>query len=166
MNNNKKTNIKLAAIFLFLLTGLLISGCCKKEPPLEVAGKAYQKGDFAKAVEIFKPAAEEGNPEAQANIAFMYYCGMHFEKDHEKAAKWYLSAAQQNHLNAQFSLGTLYENGEGVKRDFSEAYFWYAIAEKQGDKDAQRLRRELERRLSSKQVQSLKKRIAAWKPKK
>jgi len=58
----------------------------------------------------------------------------------------------------------MYENGEGVERSFVEAYFWYSLAEKQNDKDAQRLRRELELKLSKDQVTNTKKRISAWKP--
>ena len=131
---------------------------------MEDASKAYQSGDFAKAAAIFIPAAEKGDPEAQVNIAFMYYCGMHVEKNHELAAEWYLKAARQNHANAQFSLGTMLENGEGIARNLEDAYFWYGLAEKQGDKDAQRLRRELEQKLSRKQVTSLRKRISDWKP--
>ncbi|GAB4271449.1 MAG: hypothetical protein Kow0029_09150 [Candidatus Rifleibacteriota bacterium] len=143
---------------------LILIGCCQKKPTLEDAGKAYQRGDFKKAAEIFTPAAEAGDPEAQVNIAFMYYCGMHFPKDHKKAAEWYKKAANQDNTNAQFSLGTMYENGEGVKRNFEEAYFWYSLAEKKGDKDAQKLRRELEKKLSTKALKELKSRISAWKP--
>ena len=97
-------------------------------------------------------------------MAFMYYCGMHVPKDQKKAAELYRLAADQNHTNAQFSLGTMYENGEGVERSLEEAYFWYSLAEKQNDKDAQRLRRELELKLSKDQVTALKKRVSAWKP--
>lgn len=155
--------------FEFFIVGILIlstslfTGCCSKKPTMEDAGKAYQSGDFQKAATIFEPAAEKGDPEAQVNMAFMYYCGMHFPKDQKKAAEWYRKAAQQNHANAQFSLGTLYENGEGVKRDLKEAYFWYSLAEKQGDKDARRLRQELELKLAAKDVNALKKRVNSWK---
>ncbi|MFZ5951271.1 MAG: tetratricopeptide repeat protein [Candidatus Rifleibacteriota bacterium] len=154
---------KVAAVCL-LTSCLILAGCCGRKPTLEDAGKAYQSGDFAKASEIFMPAAEQGDAEAQVNIAFMYYCGMHFPKDHKKAAEWYLKAAKRNHANAQFSLGTLYENGEGVNRSIGEAYFWYSLAEKNGDKDAKQLRQELELKLNSNQIKELKKRLSSWKP--
>ena len=150
---------------MVVLALVLTAGCCgKKEPVLEQAGKAYLEGDYRKAVLMFLPEAEDGNPEAQVNIAFMYYCGMHVEKDHSVAAEWYKKAADRNNVTAQFSLATLYENGEGVNRDLEEAYFWYNLAEKQGDKDAQKLRRELEQRLSSTQVSNAKSRLATWQP--
>lgn len=157
--------VKSLSVMLVILLVMSVSGCCgKKMPVLEEAGKAYLEGDYRKAVLMFLPEAEDGNPEAQVNIAFMYYCGMHVEKDHSVAAEWYRKAAERNNVTAQFSLGTLYENGEGVNRDFEEAYFWYSLAEKQGDKDAQRLRREVEQRLSAAQISSVKARLAAWKP--
>lgn len=150
---------------LTLLAMLAVTGCCgKKSNIIEEAGKAYQAGDFRKAVLLFLPSAEEGDPEAQVNIGFMYYCGMHVQKDHIQAAKWYLKAAKQNNVTAQFSIGTMYENGEGVNRNLEEAYFWYSLAEKQNDKDAQKLRRELEQKLSKEQVTRQRNRIASWKP--
>lgn len=157
--------LKSLSVVLVMVTALLITGCCgKKLPVLEEAGKAYLDGDYRKAVLMFLPEAEDGNPEAQVNIAFMYYCGMHVEKDASEAAKWYRKAAERNNVTAQFSLGTLYENGEGVNRDLEEAYFWYNLAEKKNDKDAQRLRRELELRLSADQISRVKGRLATWRP--
>jgi len=157
--------VKNLSVLLAILVAIAAAGCCgKKMPVLEEAGKAYLEGDYRKAVLMFLPEAEDGNPEAQVNIAFMYYCGMHVEKDHSVAAEWYRKAAERNNVTAQFSLGTLYENGEGVNRDFEEAYFWYNLAEKQCDKDAQKLRREVEQHLSAAQVSRVKSRLAAWKP--
>ncbi|NCB40082.1 MAG: sel1 repeat family protein [Erysipelotrichia bacterium] len=161
MNNMPK---KVSIWVLLAAMAAMVMGCCQKKPGVEEAGKAYQSGDFKKAASIFAPEAEKGNPEAQVNLAFMYYCGMHVEKSYEKAAEWYKKAADQNNVTAQFSLGTLYENGEGVKKDLEEAYFWYSLAENQGDKDSRRLRQELEQQLSKNQVSSQKKRISGWKP--
>ncbi|HAE39640.1 MAG TPA: hypothetical protein DCG57_13540 [Candidatus Riflebacteria bacterium] len=159
------TNIKSLPAMLIVVALIVVTGCCgKKEPVLEQAGKAYLEGDYRKAVLMFMPEAEDGNPEAQVNIAFMYYCGMHVEKDHSVAAEWYKKAADRNNVTAQFSLATLFENGEGVNRDLEEAYFWYNLAEKQGDKDAQKLRRELEQRLSAAQISRVKSRLATWQP--
>jgi len=153
-------------LMIISLAGLMTGCCRKKDVNIEEGGKAYQSGNFRKAVLLFMPAAEDGDPEAQVNIAFMYYCGLHVEKDHAIAAQWYLKSARQNNVTAQFSIGTMYENGEGVKQDFKEAYFWYGLAAIQGDKDAQKLAQELEEKLTREQLAGLKKRIAEWKPSK
>lgn len=160
----KKTG-QLLSFLLAVILVTLTSGCCqKKDTTIEEGGKAYQSGNYRKAVLLFMPAAEDGDPEAQVNIAFMYYCGLHVEKDHAIAAEWYLKSARQNNVTAQFSIGTMYENGEGVKQDLKEAYFWYGQAARQGDKDAQNLLKDLESRLPKDQLPALKKRIAEWKP--
>ncbi len=161
LNRMKIFTLALAGISLLLTLG----GCCSKNSKIiEEAGKAYQSGDYRKAVLLFLPEADDGNPEAQVNIAFMYYCGMHVEQDYKVAAEWYLKSAKQNNVTAQFSLGTMYENGEGVKQDFAKAYFWYSLAEKQGDKDAAKLRSELEPRLPQKKLSEIKQHIKNWKP--
>ena len=153
------------AYLLFCLALLLfVTGCCKKELNLKEASKAYLRGDYKQAAEIFLPKAETGDPEAQVNIAFMYYCGMHVKQDFSKAAQWYTKAAERNHPNAQFSLATLYENGEGVEQDLEEAYFWYSLAERHGDEVAKSSREELERKISKRNLSYLKERLESWKP--
>lgn len=143
---------------------LLITGCCKKELNLKEASKAYLRGDYKQAAEIFLPKAEDGDTEAQVNIAFMYYCGMHVKQDFYQAAQWYKKAADRDHPNAQFSLATLYENGEGVDKDLEEAYFWYSLAERHGDEDAKRSRIEIEHILSKTKLTYQKERLEKWKP--
>ena len=157
----KKTT---AFILFFSILMFFATGCCKKELNLKEASKAYLKGDYKEAAEIFLPKAEKGDAEAMVNIAFMYYCGMHVKQDFVQAARWYTKAAERNHPNAQFSLATLYENGEGVEQDLEEAYFWYSLAEKHGDEDAKRSRIELEQKISKTHIKFLKERIDKWQP--
>jgi hypothetical protein len=159
---NKKNILRL--IISLLLVMLLIPGCCKKTPTLDDASKAYKDGDYKKAVEIFEPAAAQGDPGALVSLGFMYYCGLHVKKDHKKAAELYEKAAQRNNVNAQFSLGTMYENGEGVEKNPAKAYFWYLIAEKQGDKDSKKLRRDIERQLSTNAIKKVQEVLKKWKP--
>ena len=151
-------------IILFSVLLLFATGCCKKELNLKEASKAYLKGDYKEAAEIFLPKAQKGDAEAMVNIAFMYYCGMHVKQDFEQAAQWYTKAAERDHPNAQFSLATLYENGEGVEKDIEEAYFWYSLAERHGDEDAKRSRIELEQKISKTNLKFLKERLDNWKP--
>ena len=151
-------------LILLILAGFT-SGCCGKKSTIADGSKAYKKGDFKKAAEIFIPKAEKGDAVAQLNIAFMYYCGLHLEKNHKKALGWYLKAANQNNKDAQISIGTMFENGEGTKRNLAKAYFWYSLAEKQGDKDAKKLRRDLGRSFSSTQLKKIKASIKKWKSK-
>ena len=149
--------------FMILIVCLtLASGCCRRTQTLEDASKAYLAGNYDKAAEIFHPKAQSGDPEAQVNIAFMYYCGLGKPRNLEKAVEYYTKSAQQGNMTAQFSLGTLYENGEGVEQNFAQAFFWYSLAEKQGDNDAARLRKEIEPRIEKEELELVKQKLQAW----
>lgn len=149
---------------LCIISLIIATGCCNKEKTLEDAANAYKTGDYKSAAAIYAPKAIQGDAEALVNLAFMHYCGLHVEQDHEKAFDYYLQAAQKNNVTAQFSLGTMYENGEGIPSNLSEAYFWYLIAENQKDIDSQRLRREAERRLSTNIIKEIRRRVEEWRP--
>ena len=43
--------------------------------PMEDAGKAYQRGDYATAMKLIRPLAEQGNVSADYNLGTMYYNG-------------------------------------------------------------------------------------------
>lgn len=105
--------------------------------PFEDATAAYQRGDYAKAIEIIRPVAEQGDVRAQFNLATMYYNGQGARQDHPEAAKWFRMAAEKGDMQAQRYLGFMYANGQGVARDDREAVKWYGRAAEQGDADAQ-----------------------------
>ena len=66
---------------------------------------AYDRGDYATALRLWQPLAEEGDPYAQNNLGFMYAEGDGVPLDHIKAARWYRLAAEHrsgrhgNHLS-------------------------------------------------------------------
>ena len=43
--------------------------------PLEDGEAAYQKGDYSTALQIFRPLADQGNSDAQADLGVMYTNG-------------------------------------------------------------------------------------------
>jgi uncharacterized protein len=105
--------------------------------PLDDATAAYQRGDFAAAMELIRPLADQGDVRAQFNLATMYYNGRGVPQDHATAAMWFRRAAEQGDMQAQRYLGFMYANGQGVARDDREAVKWYGRAAEQGDADAQ-----------------------------
>ena len=74
-------------LFLMLIMLTFTFGCCKKSSSIADGSEAYKKGDYKKAATIFMPEADKGDAVAQLNIAFMYYCGLHYQKDFKKALK-------------------------------------------------------------------------------
>jgi TPR repeat protein len=83
--------------------------------PLDDAYAAYQQGDYACALRLFRPLAEQGNARAQTLLGLMYEDGQGVPKNFAQAAKWYQRASEQDFAMAQNNLGLMYLNGEGVR---------------------------------------------------
>ncbi|VGO17204.1 Secretory immunoglobulin A-binding protein EsiB [Pontiella desulfatans] len=83
-------------------------------------------------------AAENGDPEAQYELAGLYRDGKVFEKDRDKAIKWYRLAAAQQHKEALFALGLIYSTSmQGG--DESEATVYFKQAAEAGHTVARRM---------------------------
>ena len=122
---------KLLFTFLFLTLGTAWGGAW------EDAAAAYERKDYATAIMIWRPLAEQGNVYAQFNLGTMYDMGRGVTKDDKEAVRLYRLAAEQGLAVAQFNLGNAYTNGQGVLQDYKEALKWYRLAADQGDTDAQ-----------------------------
>ena len=104
---------------------------------VETALKAVQEGDFLTAYQILKDLAEDGNAEAQHNLAMLYKQGKGVMEDKAKAAIWFRKAADQGLAEAQFQLARAYDRGEGVQKSDEYAALWYRKAAEQGNPWAQ-----------------------------
>lgn len=75
------------------------------------------KPDFRRARQMFNYAASYfGDPDAQLNLARMYYQGEGGEKDSRQAARWAKLAAEKGNVGAQALLGHLLFEGDGIAR--------------------------------------------------
>lgn len=86
--------------------------------------------------------AEDGDPEAQYVLAFVYEEGLSEEgievpRDYQEAVKWYRFSAEQGKIQAQEKLGEMYYKGHGVSQDYSESFRWTHLAAEQGLASAQ-----------------------------
>jgi uncharacterized protein len=124
-------SILCGVILALMFTGGAVAG------PLEDAWTAYKRGDFATALEIWRPRATQGVAFAQLNVGIMYYSGQGVPQDYGEAAKWYRLAAEQGDATAQGNLGFMYYSGQGVPQDYGEASKWYRLAAEQGNPTAQ-----------------------------
>lgn len=93
--------------------------------------------DYAKAVEWFRKAAEQGHGMAQAYLGSCYANGYGVLCDYAEAVKWFRKAADQQQVTAQNALGYCYANGHGVPQDSIEAIKWYRLAAEQNDAQGQ-----------------------------
>src|SRR6516165_4658167 len=114
-------------------------GACRADraTPIEDAQAAHGKSDYATALRLWRPLADQGNAEAQYALGFMYARGQGVPQNNAEAAKWWRLAADQGNTFAQYNLGTLYEDGKGVPQNKAEALKWYHLAAERGNDDAQ-----------------------------
>ena len=107
--------------------------------PLEDSVAAYQRGDYATALKIIRPFAEQGDADAQFGLGYMYDEGQGVPQDDAEAAKWYLKAAEQGNAGAQYNLGFMHAKGEGVRQGYVEAAKWFLKAAEQGRAGSQNM---------------------------
>ena len=114
-----------------LLLGLVIGAMALPAPAQSVrAGiEAWQKGDTAGAVAIWRPLAEKGDSDAAFNLGQAYRLGKGVVIDLAQAQSWLERAARKGHVDAQTTLGLLlFQNGNRVG-----AMRWLSLAAEAGE---------------------------------
>ena len=108
---------------------------------------AYDRGNYLKAMQEWKPLAENGNPAAQLEVGLLYWFGQGVRRDRTEAGNWLRKAAQAfdiwqskadaGEVSSQLRLGLLYWLGQGVPKDPAKALGWLIKAAQGGSADAQ-----------------------------
>ncbi len=137
------------------------------------AAGAYEQRDFALALSLWKPLADQGSAEAQTLLGAMYWQGEGVPRDHTEAARLYLLAAEQGYARAQYNIGFMYGFGEGIPpQDDGQAYKWISLAierftvkNEERREQAIKDRTTLASRMSKGQLAEAEIAIKAWKPK-
>ena len=70
------------------------------DPDYKEGMDCFLKGDFDGAMEHFKDAADNGNPEAEFRIAKLYYFGRGTDENKREALVWMRKAAQHGNPQA------------------------------------------------------------------
>ena len=71
---------------------------------------AWEAGDYARAINEWRPLAINGDADAQFNLGQAYKLGRGVQQDLPQASEWFRRAAAQGHLQAEDNLGlVLYE---------------------------------------------------------
>jgi TPR repeat protein len=130
----------------------------------ETASEAYNKGDYATALEEWQALADKGNAPAQYALGLMYKKGLGVRQDYNEAVPWFWKAAEQGYSSAQSALGVMYTEGLGLLLDYVEAHKWFAIAAAQGNEGAKKNLASIAERMTPEQVGEAEKLAAAWKP--
>jgi cell division septation protein DedD len=98
-----------------LLCGLAALSCPvqAQSPTVKAGVEAWQRGDHAAAVGIWRNLADKGNADAAFNLGQAYRLGRGVPADASQAKRWFETAANKGHLDAQVSLGLLlFDSGD------------------------------------------------------
>ena len=155
----------LAAIVLLLgLAAPVAAG------PVEDATAAYDRGEYATAMRLWRSLAGRGVADAQFLLGRMYHSGqgVPVSQDYAEALKWYRLAAAQGNADAQTFLGVMYRYGQGVPQDYVLAHMWFNLAAVQGDDSGQAAARErdgISKLMTPAQIAEAQKLAREWQPK-
>src|SRR5208283_5220959 len=123
-----------------LLIGLMLTVC----DSIVYAGlyedgvAAVERQDYATALRLLRPLADQGSAPAQLVLGILYNSGNGVAQNAAEAAKWFRLSADQGDAEAKAELGNIfYYGGTGVTKDHKEAAKWYHLAADQGVADAQ-----------------------------
>jgi hypothetical protein len=91
----------------------------------------------ADAVNLLKPAADEGDAEAALFLGNIYLYGSGVPQDFAAARRYLEVAAREGRVDALYNLGSIHDKAIGVPRDPRQAMRWFGLAADQRDPQAQ-----------------------------
>lgn len=103
-----------------------------------ILGQSFISGtsvpqNYEEAIHWYELAAKGGDPEAQSELAFLYFSGNHIAQDYEKAKYWFNIAARKGYAVAQYNMGIIWYTGNGVDAvDTKKAYAWFNLSAANG----------------------------------
>jgi len=157
--------MKRVALALLLGFGLVMwSAIASLADQMADAIAAYDKGDYATALTIWRPLAEQGNAKARTLLAEMYETGRGVAQDYNEALRWYRLASEKGLAQAQGNLGLMYAQGTGVPHDLVQSYMWFTLAKQGGLGAADQALATLSKSMSPAQIEAAQTLANQWKP--
>jgi hypothetical protein len=98
---------------------------------------AESSKEAMEAARVCRARAEQGDPKAESELAYMYSHGQGVDQDYGEALRWRRKAADQGYADGEAGLGYMYFHGQGVAQDYGEAIRWYRMAADQGSAKAE-----------------------------
>ena len=154
------------ALILAAVGAVVLSASAVAQTPLGQGKAAYDAGDYATALRLWRPLADQGSAAAQLGLGDIYARGLGVQLNYAEAVRWYRLAADQGQAEAQLRLGIQYALGEGVPKNIVEAYKWLNLAAAQGNSAAAESRDLLRYDITLAQIAEAQKLAAEWKPRK
>ena len=89
---------------------------------------ALKREHYATALRSWLPLAEAGDPEAQANVGYMYEEGLGVSQQLDVAVGWYERAAASGSMQANHNLGMIYAEARGTPQSWVRALRYFEAA--------------------------------------
>ena len=152
-----------AAALAALALAWAASGGAAADTPAGV--RAFQHGDFKRALEELSPEAEKGDPVALYALGRMHSAGLGVDKDTKQAAALFKRAAEAGYPAAQNEYGAALALGEGVEQNLDEALKWLLIAARAGNESAQEYAQRLGKYMPRSSVGEIRRQAIEWEEK-
>lgn len=121
--------------------------------------------DTDRAIDLYARSAEQGYPEAQVALAWMYVEGNGVPQDYERAVALLQGAANQGYGPGQRTLGSMQADGVGgLDSDLVKAHMWFNLAAAQGTPAAAELREEVASDMTRSQIAEAQRLAREWEP--
>ncbi len=124
-------------IFRVIAVWVLLCVTAGAHAGFDEARAAWQRGDYAGALQELRRLAAQGDARAMNDLGAMYQNGKGVARNYRKAMRWYRKAARKGNVTALTNIGYLYDNGLGVKKNPEKAVEYYRKAAFKGDAVAQ-----------------------------
>ena len=157
--------MRLLKLLLILLICTAAMSPTWAQAAFDDARAARNKGDYATALRLWRPLADQGHADAQNYLGLMYLDGEGVPEDYAAAVSWFRKAAEQGHAIAQTNLGDMYATGRGVAQAYVQAHMWFNLAAAQGDADAIKYRKAAAAKMTPAQIAEAQRLAREWKPK-
>jgi hypothetical protein len=103
---------------------------------LEDAVAARDRGDFARAVQLLTPLAQQGDAASQFQLSLLYRNGQGVPINANESLRWLRQSAHGGYAAAQSNLGAAYSQGRGVPQNHRLAYVWLSAGAAGGSREA------------------------------
>ena len=107
---------------ILTLTLILLPAVGLAQTTLEQGYEAYESGEVATAIRIWRALGEAGNATAQVNLGQLYRLGKNLEKNDTEAVRWYSMAARQGSEVARYNLMLMHTEGRASRGDLDLAF--------------------------------------------
>lgn len=121
---------------LLCLALLIVSSFLQAED-LAAADEAFDRGEYATALELYQELADLQEPAATYRLGLMYEQGLGTDPNPVAAASWYQKARALESPEAIAALAELHRKGTGVLQNFKEALRLNLSAAESGHAPAQ-----------------------------